>query len=782
MIDAASDFGGTWAEERLYPNLLSQNSYGLYEFSDLPLADVVPPEENHDGPQFIAGWKINHYLHAWVKKWDLRKHIRLNWKIARLESKEWKLEISITTSSPRLITVICDKLILATGLTSIPNLPATQTHGEFVEKTAPTIHAKQLGNWAREQLGYQPLPNTAGKPEQPDNSDPKLESVAIYGGAKSAFDVVHFFATLHHNSPDLHLKFTPKNPVQVHWIIRDGGTGPAWMAPSTSTLPNGDTVASDKAASTRLLSHLSPCCHEIPKRLSIERSQQGWRINLRMEGSWLARIFHGNPLGRGWIRSFWRSVDRNLEELARYSSDPKMNKLRPENRQVLMSGPLINRSLIVPSVVSCASSIGIANQPDLWDTIRLPQVHIHRSAITAISGTIEENAAGSTKDAIVHLADGTQIDPVDLVVHATGYKPIVPIAFEPPSFRLKLGLSSLISSETLEYDGHLSPERLFDPLDQITRNRVKLWQELDQRSEAIVRQTLAKTGCAMIDLAAPSWAGGHEYIPYRLFRQMVAPELVAEGDRSFAALGIVLTSTIAVVAEVQALWVASFMTKGLEWLDSVSRKEMNESISEDVVLGSLTGTSLAFVNEEPSKETQDPDQSEQTSTPAEVSFSASVHPSSVAVQPENQPRSNVIPESKGFEAHSQVSDPGLTFWSPENTYSQTRTTKTPGRYSAKDESAVAGLLALGTGMGDARMTGSDLGLSDFVASPATQETPHTTVTLSTFSGPRSSTLSPRKVGNTTDSKSTEALELLRHYRYEVAPWVRLLPLDARHRD
>jgi hypothetical protein len=82
MIDAAADFGGTWAEERLYPNLLSQNSYGLYEFSDLPLAEVVPKEEEKDtGPQFIAGWKINHYLHAWVKKWNLRKHIRLNWKV-----------------------------------------------------------------------------------------------------------------------------------------------------------------------------------------------------------------------------------------------------------------------------------------------------------------------------------------------------------------------------------------------------------------------------------------------------------------------------------------------------------------------------------------------------------------------------------------------------------------------------------------------------------------------------------------------------------------------------
>lgn len=81
VIDSASDIGGTWAEERLYPNLLSQNSYGLYEFSDLSLTDVVPPDEDGPGQQFIAGWKINRYLHAWAEKWKLKKHIRLNWRV-----------------------------------------------------------------------------------------------------------------------------------------------------------------------------------------------------------------------------------------------------------------------------------------------------------------------------------------------------------------------------------------------------------------------------------------------------------------------------------------------------------------------------------------------------------------------------------------------------------------------------------------------------------------------------------------------------------------------------
>ena len=81
VLDAGSDIGGTWAEERLYPNLLSQNSYGLYEFSDLPLSDAVPDQHTEAEKQFIPGWKINRYLHRWIKKWGLRKHIKLNWKV-----------------------------------------------------------------------------------------------------------------------------------------------------------------------------------------------------------------------------------------------------------------------------------------------------------------------------------------------------------------------------------------------------------------------------------------------------------------------------------------------------------------------------------------------------------------------------------------------------------------------------------------------------------------------------------------------------------------------------
>lgn len=82
ILDSASDIGGTWSRDRLYPNLLSQNSYGNYEFSDLPLNTAVPDDSEQEGYyNFIPGWKINRYLHVWTEKWDLRRRIRLNWKV-----------------------------------------------------------------------------------------------------------------------------------------------------------------------------------------------------------------------------------------------------------------------------------------------------------------------------------------------------------------------------------------------------------------------------------------------------------------------------------------------------------------------------------------------------------------------------------------------------------------------------------------------------------------------------------------------------------------------------
>ncbi|GAD93458.1 hypothetical protein ACLA_062960 [Paecilomyces variotii No. 5] len=611
LLESGSSLGGTWAEERLYPNLLSQNSEGLYEFSDMSLSDAMKGFEDEglayqDSPvedRFIPGWKLSRYLTVWSRKWHLTQYMRFNWqvkRIIRLPTKEWKLEIVVHPDQPsqtRSIIILCDKLILSPGLTSVPNiLNFSPASGHPPASAEYVIHAKEVGQWCRDNLGYEPIPrqNAHSDEKSPLNSITKPSRVprrvAIYGGAKSSFDLVHLFATLHLKDPSFHLKGLNATdhlePVQVHWIIRDGGSGPAWMSPPRSNMPNGQSIASDKVASTRFVGVLSPCTPLVPKRLTLSRSSNflGWK--LKVEGSWLARLLHGNPIGRYFVRRFWKALDKSWGDFAGYENAQdggKMGRLRPTN-----------------SIIYCGAPLGIANQRGFWDAVRAPNVHIHRSAIESVSGD-----ASSHDGVIITLADGTNIPQTDLLIQATGWKPSVPIEFTPPSLVLQLGLSCPVPrnilTNTKEKDGYQD-----DKVDQGIKDLLKYWESIDSISASRIRRAFGPNSGPPKDVVHNTTAptDDFEFTPYRLFRRMVAPELVKEGDRSFVALGFVLTATTAVVAEVQALWAAAFLTGGLDntnilgstngnhgalSIDRMSRDDIDRDVSEDVVWGGLTG-------------------------------------------------------------------------------------------------------------------------------------------------------------------------------------------------
>lgn len=261
------------------------------------------------------------------------------------------------------------------------------------------------------------------------------------------------------------------------------------------------------------------------------------------------------------------------------------------------------------SIISCGASVGIANQRDLWDTIRSPNVKVYRSTIQSISEPSLIDRESEQQGVTVSMTNGENIDDVDLVLHATGYKPIVPIKTMPPSFRLTLGLSGIVSSG-LQVDCEDESDHLHNvtevPHNSTSEEQCQYWKALDSALEPVIKQRLLASGCVLLEDSDTFWSGANKSIPYRLFRRMVAPELVAKGDRSFATLGVVLGSTIAVIAEVQALWVAAFLNGGFDksftcnascpskslYLPSLPKEIMNQEISEDCVLGSLTGSGL----------------------------------------------------------------------------------------------------------------------------------------------------------------------------------------------
>lgn len=96
LLESGSSLGGTWAEERLYPNLLSQNSEGLYEFSDMSLSEAMEGVEDEGQAyqdtqiedRFIPGWKLSRYLTVWSRKWQLPQYMRFNWQVGH----PWKSE------------------------------------------------------------------------------------------------------------------------------------------------------------------------------------------------------------------------------------------------------------------------------------------------------------------------------------------------------------------------------------------------------------------------------------------------------------------------------------------------------------------------------------------------------------------------------------------------------------------------------------------------------------------------------------------------------------------
>ena len=85
ILDQARTLGGTWAEERLYPGLKTNNMIGTYEFSDFLM------REERFGVrkwQHIPGTVNHEYLQQYAQEFDLVSRIRLNTKVRSAELLE----------------------------------------------------------------------------------------------------------------------------------------------------------------------------------------------------------------------------------------------------------------------------------------------------------------------------------------------------------------------------------------------------------------------------------------------------------------------------------------------------------------------------------------------------------------------------------------------------------------------------------------------------------------------------------------------------------------------
>jgi hypothetical protein len=223
---------------------------------------------------------LHRYLTDFAEKFGVYERTRFNTKVDTVESNVsggWQLHVSTEGSDEFIET---KKLIVASGLTSTPNLPIYPGQESF---TAPFFHAKDFcirGD----------IINTARK-------------AVVIGGAKSAFDVAYAFAV--------------KGDVDVDMIIRDKGQGPVWLCPPYVTPLKRKT---EELLHTRLLTWFSPCPWG---------NEDGY-LKIR-------QFLHSTWLGRWIVKGFWKVMSNDVITLNGYEKNDLVGQLKPWN-SVMWSG------------------------------------------------------------------------------------------------------------------------------------------------------------------------------------------------------------------------------------------------------------------------------------------------------------------------------------------------------------------------------------------------------------------------------------------------------------
>ncbi|EPQ55201.1 FAD/NAD P-binding domain-containing protein [Gloeophyllum trabeum ATCC 11539] len=271
ILDAHATLGGVWAQERLYPGLLTNNMLGTFEYSDFPMDETFGVKSgNH-----IPGEVVHNYLRQYAEKHDIYRQIQFRSKVTSVERRPdagWTLTLHQGDNDHETECILARKLILAVGLTSQPFLPDFPGASEF---DPPLLHCKDLS-------------------EREEDLIKASTNVVVLGGTKYAWDAVYAFASA---------------GVRVDWVIRKSGHGPCWMSPPYVT---PFKLWLEKLATTRCLTWFSPC---------IWGDSDGF--------GFVRRLLHNTRIGRWFVDKFWGLIDADVCSLNGYDKDPDLEKLKP---------------------------------------------------------------------------------------------------------------------------------------------------------------------------------------------------------------------------------------------------------------------------------------------------------------------------------------------------------------------------------------------------------------------------------------------------------------------
>lgn len=267
VLESADSCGGTWAKSRLYPGLKSNNMIGTYEYPDFPMSGRYGLGPNTHIPAAV----LHQYLTDFAKEFGVFENIQFHTTVNVVKpsaSGGWSINVTSPIGNRVIETT---KLILATGLTSSPNMPTYQGAESF---DAPLFHAKDFCKQA-----------------------PYLEEVknaVVIGGAKSALDVAYAMVD---------------QGATVDLVIRPDGKGPVWIPPAFVT-PFKKRL--DTLLNVRFMTWFTPC---------------PWGA----EGGYSAirNFLHGTSVGRWIVDGFWSVLGGDVIALNGYDSHEELKKLKP---------------------------------------------------------------------------------------------------------------------------------------------------------------------------------------------------------------------------------------------------------------------------------------------------------------------------------------------------------------------------------------------------------------------------------------------------------------------
>ncbi|KAK5720282.1 hypothetical protein LTR15_007555 [Elasticomyces elasticus] len=202
VLEAGPNAGGVWSKARHYPLFWAQIGNRVTGFPDY---EFKPPVDGEDYYDLSDARHVSQYLEDYLEGKvyggkGLKERFEFETWVRDVRKVEQVWRVEAEREGEGVVVCWARKVIVATGLSSLPNMPDLPGREKF---RGPVLHQKDVG---RSQV------LTTLEPDIDAH-----ESITIYGGGKSAADLAYAAA-----------KDTSRNGKhrKVNWIIRSSGSGP----------------------------------------------------------------------------------------------------------------------------------------------------------------------------------------------------------------------------------------------------------------------------------------------------------------------------------------------------------------------------------------------------------------------------------------------------------------------------------------------------------------------------------------------------------------------------